>query len=529
MAAPDIIEESSVDAEIEKFLDYNYWAPAVYTIRDKRNQLVSLTPNLIQNKIGEIEKEELRKHGEVRVLVLKARQGGVTTDQQARSLHTIWSVPGANTLTLAHSREDTDKIFQITRRAVENFPKDLLPKTGKSSAREVRFTELDTSFWTGTAGSTRVGRGVTITRLHGSEFAFWPKPKQTLGTVEPSLIPIGSVVILETTPDAYESEAHLFWREAKAGENGYRAVFFPWWECDPVFYRLPLASPDELGDLSKEELFLVQKYGLDLEQIKWRRRKIKQFGRSTFLREYPEDDETCWMIAGEKFFDSDILQELLPRASTPKATDLSKRVKVFDSQTVQTKIGKITEQVIIGCDTSEGTGLDGSDWVARSWPSWRLLAQFSDRDVEPKELADILFLWGKFYQGALLVVEKNFHGITVLRRLRDDLKYPLGRIFHRTTFLQNADQVTDYIGWATSGESLPLMLDYGREILRASHEGTIHVPSRKSLIDFAAVPRTGPTSGRLTGKDGAVSEILAWAGREFLVRSNITVLPPLYW
>jgi hypothetical protein len=70
-----------------------------------------------------------------------------------------------------------------------------------------------------------------------------------------------------------------FWRECEA--RGYRAVFFPWWECDRVTYRLPLLAPDELGTLEPEEQDLVARHGLDLEQIKWRRKKIAEYGRSS--------------------------------------------------------------------------------------------------------------------------------------------------------------------------------------------------------------------------------------------------------
>ena len=137
--------------------------------------------------------------------------------------------------------------------------------------------------------------------------------------------------------------------------------------------------------------------------------------------------------------------------------------------------------------------------------------------------------WGIMYGTATLVVEKNAHGITVLRRLRDKLAYPRNSLYHRTPLAQNRDEKTDYIGWVTTGESQPLMLDYGREILRSADEGLITVPSKDCLIDFASTPSTGPSSGRLTGRDILVAEILAWAGREYHVRQRITVMKPLHW
>jgi hypothetical protein len=80
-----------------------------------------------QRRVGEIEREELATKGECRGLILKARQGGFSTDQQARALHQIWSQPNFDALTLAHTKEDTEKLFGITTRAIEHFPPSLLP------------------------------------------------------------------------------------------------------------------------------------------------------------------------------------------------------------------------------------------------------------------------------------------------------------------------------------------------------------------------------------------------------------------
>lgn len=519
--------------------NYPFWAGEMFFIRDKANNLHTLELNHVQQQVQKIEEEEMRLRGEVRLYILKGRQGGISTDQQARALHMSMFTPGANSLTLAHSRDDTDKIFQITKRAVreliERF-KPLLPTIGKSEAKEVTFPEIDSNFWTGTAGARRIGRGITLTRFHGSEFAFWDKPKQVIASVTPALIPHGSVVVLETTPDMEGSEAHEFWKEAVDGKNGYRAVFFPWWECDPVNYRRTLTTPDELGELDREEFTLIQKHGLTLENIKWRRQQIKQLGKMEFIREYPEDSETCWITGGQKFYNSEIIWDLLHKAPKPLEkipTPYGGVIQVFDHQEVEIELpgggkGKVKEDVIIGSDVSEGVGGDKTTWTARSFPSWRLLSTFSHDRIEPPDFAQLLFGWGKGYatpaqDAALLIIEKNQHGITVLRKLRD-LRYPRKHIYHRTPLSKNRDEKTDYIGWATTGESKPLLLDAGRELLRAAHEGFVSNLSREALRDAWAV-----SDGELNGRDVLVSELLAWIAREYAVRRRIQVLAPLHW
>jgi hypothetical protein len=92
-----------------------------------------------QRRVGEIEREELETKGECRGFILKARQGGFSTDQQARALHQVWSQPNFDALTLAHTKEDTEKLFGITQRAIEHFPRSLLPTMGDKATSQISF------------------------------------------------------------------------------------------------------------------------------------------------------------------------------------------------------------------------------------------------------------------------------------------------------------------------------------------------------------------------------------------------------
>jgi hypothetical protein len=491
--------------------DYGFWAETCYRIRDKHGRLIPFRLNAIQQSLSALEREELRLHGQARLYVLKGRQGGISTDQQARNLHQIATEPGFDAMTLAHIREDTDKLFAITQRAVENYPDALRPPFGQSMSREVGIPEMDAVFWTGTAGAKRTGRGLTLKRVHASEFAFWDQPRHTLAAITPALVPQGSVVVLETTASGYDSEGHRFWREAEQQANGYRAVFFPWWECDVDNYRLPLMEPDELGALEPDERDLTTRLGLDLEQIKWRRLKMREMGRGPFLQEYAEDAETCWAAAGGMFYDAELLKALLQRAPQPIDTDWGGALEIYGEH--------FGERVIIGSDTAEGVGGDRSTWVARTFPQRRLLATFADRGIEPRGLAGMLNTWGRRYtsQGrpALLVPEKNMHGITVIRHLRDDYQFPLSALYQRASQDKAAKESSDKLGWYTSAETKPLLLDLGRIILNAARDGEATPPSVAAIRDAFSVrydDKTGKVD--LNGRDVWVAECLCEAGHQ---------------
>lgn len=514
------VDTDFIAQEIDRYAtDYaDTFAPSCLQILDKQKRLVPLALNPVQRAMGQVEHEELARHGNARINALKGRQGGVTTDQQGRSLHLIWSVPGSVAVTLADKRDKTDKIFEITRRYVDNFPAALLPRVGGRETREISFPWLDSHFYTETAGAGRSLGGLTVSRLHCSEFAFYDDPRGVLKVATPAMIPNGSVIVLESTASNYGGKAHEFWIECEQGATGYRAVFFPWWQCDVVNYRLPLLAPDELGTLEEDERDLVTRAGLTLEQIKWRRAKMREMGRPEFLQEYAEDPESCWMASGGLFYDGELLKALRLRAQEP------------DQQPIDTQLGgaleiyselRDGERVILGADTAEGGGGDRSTFTARAFPSWRKLAVYRSARVEPKEFASILNTWGRRYRTALLVVEKNAHGITVLRALRDDHHYPTGSIYHRQTLDQdNAfDAELGKIGWLTTAESKPLMLDAGRELLNAAKDGHAEVPSLDALRDAFGVHRGTDGKVDLNGKDVLVSEMLAWIGRAMPVRT----------
>lgn len=519
----------AVRSELQRYrTDYeDVWAPRCFWILDKYERYRRLVLRPCQRAVGAAERVMLSTYGMARLLILKGRQGGFTTDQQARALHTIWSNIGAYCLTLCDTDDRTGKTFQITRRAIDRFPPKLLPSLGKGLTTEVKFPGFDSGFYTGTAGAKRTGAGLTLRRVHGSEFYHWKDPKGTLSALTPAVEKPNTTVVLESTASAFGSVGHQFWQSARLGSghkdwNGYQALFFPWWECDPELYRTPLMEPDELHPLDEEERMLMERHGLDLEQIKWRRRKIAEKGRADFLQEYAEDEESCWLAVGGLVYDAMVLKALKLRQPRP----------ILSLPTIYGVVNIYAEfregmRVIIGSDVAEGANGDRTTWVARTIDG-KLLATFEDSRVDPVAFAGFLAEWGRRFGVALLVVEKNAHGITVLRELRDKHKYPSHRIYHRREMGKATQQRKELIGWHTSEETKPLVIDAARMLFTAATEGRADVPAESCIRDGFGVTRDTET-GRviLNGKDMLVAEALSWLGRDSFV--DVPDLAPLHY
>jgi len=568
--------------------NYKLWARNFVRIIDKETStIVPFRLNHVQLAVGAKEAELLRTKGRARLYILKGRQGGITTDQQARNMYAIWRNPHNKVLTLSYDNEQTAEIFEIAQRIIREWPRnvrlpdvrftlDFLPLLGRAEKRELAFTNMDSKFIIGTAGTTRTGRGLTLNRIHASEFAFFkPDPLENLKALEPAVERPGTAVVLETTASVYDSNAHKFWVRSTKGETEYAPLFFPWWDCDPNLYRTPLLEPDEMLPLSDEEADLEAQYGLDMEQLKWRRQKMLSHpqGRAGFLQEYAEDPDDCWITAGEQFYDANILVDLKrTREAQPPVRSEQVVRGTLDWYIEQHKVRHMVErgmQVVIGVDTAEGGGGDRSAWVARGFmPTgrmhtqqleklrrtdpdtaneleamaqggrWVLLATYTSRYITPEDLAEQLNKFGRNPFGqttrkpALLVIEKNMHGITVIRRLNNNHGYPIGSLYRRVQVGKTSEPVSFYLGWHTSAETLPILLSAGRDVYNAAWAGLVDPPSVDAISDGFAVAYDEQGRLSLTGRDALVAEMLAWVGRERLAYGKPKgggSRPPLRW
>ena len=120
----------------------------------------------------------------------------------------------------------------------------------------------------------------------------------------------GTEIIIESTANGY-NDFHTMWRKAEAGESEFVPVFLPW-SIEPG-YRRPV-TPDFTMD--GEEKKLAELYGLDAEQINWRRAKISQLGSADyFSQEYPLTPSEAFISSS---FDSFIPASLVIKARKEK-------------------------------------------------------------------------------------------------------------------------------------------------------------------------------------------------------------------
>ena len=273
--------------------NFPYYAPRCLKIRTKAGAVFPFTLNQAQLYLHHKLEEQKAITGKVRALVLKGRQQGCSTYTEGRFFQRVTHRRGTRAFILTHMDEATNNLFGMAKRFYEHCPEVVRPSLQFSNAKELVFDKLDSGYKVGTAGSKGTGRGDTIQLFHGSEVAYWPNAAtHVAGALQAVPDEPGTEIILESTSAGRLGLFYDMCAAAMRGEGEYILVFIPWfWQPE---YRKPVP---EAFVATADEVAYQHAYGLDLEQIAWRRAKIVELnGVHNFRREYPATAEEAFSV-----------------------------------------------------------------------------------------------------------------------------------------------------------------------------------------------------------------------------------------
>lgn len=151
------------------------FAARALQIRPKSGPLRHLVLNDVQELLHKKAERQRKKTGRVRMLVLKARQPGVSTYVEARFFWKTIKGQGLRAFILTHEEAATDNLFAMAKRFHAHCSEGDRQRLTANNARELKFGEIDCSYRVGTAGTEGLGRSETIQLFHGSEVAHWRK------------------------------------------------------------------------------------------------------------------------------------------------------------------------------------------------------------------------------------------------------------------------------------------------------------------------------------------------------------------
>jgi len=491
--------------------DFEFYARHCVRIRTKEGTIVPLVFNRVQRRFAKMIIDQMDTRGYVRMVVLKARQQGLSTVITAWQYWWISQRPAQKGLVMAHEADATATLWDMYKRVHDNAPQAVKAHTKYNSKNELTFDVLDSALRIATAGGRGVARGDTLQVCHLSEVAFWPPgfaKANFNGLIQAVPDVAGTAVFIESTAQGMTGKFREAWVGAATGRTGYIPFFSAWFES--LEYRV---RPDEVpADFQRTpaEEKLIERFkdeGLNSnEQLVWRRRKIANSNDDLFMQEYPATPDEAFISTGRPVFEPKLLHE---RIAELKAKPQAIRQMTVDNITddignlVENSRGELTvyrkrdpnETYVIGADV--GMGVRGGDpSCAQILDSQMNLVATWRGTVYPDYFAKVLATLGYHYHTALIAPERNNHGLVTCITLRD-MQYPS---LYTDTVEGTLDSGKDTIrlGFFTSEATKPLIIDKLRSSFK-SGEVVINDPTTlDEMLTFVVTE-----SGRLEAEGGA--------------------------
>lgn len=335
-----------------------------------------------------------------RVIVVKARQMGVSVGIRAYQFHEAYtSVDPLKYAVLSFHARSATNLRKLDRQWLEALPDALKRDLSVDSATDSMFADTGAGFSAFTTGGRGGTRSFSFTGAHLSEFAFYQDPEEVLAQV---LATVGDgPVIIESTVNTPGDAFHRLVEGAP--ENGWEVVFLPWYDHEA--YRTP-TPPDFACTTAESRLKAL--YGIDDEQVYWRRMQVATLGEHKFTREFPATLQECFVgVTKSAYLSSEALAEIeMVHFATPYR---------------ELEEPDLDDYYVIGADPAGGTGGDYSAMQVVSAMSFQPVYSERDNTIAPHEFAARLVEVASRYTTTLgpptILCESNNHGHAVLREL----------------------------------------------------------------------------------------------------------------
>lgn len=462
-------------------------------IRDKNGKVIPLKLNEPQMKYYNVIKELHEQEKPIRIIILKARQMGFSTETESIIFKNVVTNHNYNAGIVAHKEDSTANLFNMSKRMLEYLPDSIKPEQKKSNAKELVFnndkgTGLDSKMKCMTAGGKGIGRSDTFTALHLSELAFWEGDKQDilLGLLQAVPNIPESMVIIESTANGFDYFKEL-WDKAVAGENDFYPLFVGWNELKE--YQMTYTG----FELTEDEIELQTVYNLTLEQLTWRRWCIKNNcggDIEKFKQEYPICPDEAFLSTGQCYFDKEKVINRIRKVVEPikRGSFLYKyeNNQVSDIRFNENIKGtiKIFEEpqegvpYVLAGDTA-GEGSDNFTAQVINNITGKQVAVLKQQYSE-LEYAQQVYCLGLYYNTALIGIETNFS--TYPNEKLQEWDYP--NLYIREKADTYVNRYNKSFGFKTTPVTRPLILGQLQEIVLEEIDNINDIDTLREMLTF---------------------------------------------
>lgn len=530
-------EEAALDATVAVVSPRSMF-PKVYVsdlkISDKDGNLIPLVWNqeqeawLREHELDLMDPDIRGLH--MRDIILKPRQRGFSTMFAALLFLNICNYPRMRNVTIAHDKETAQAIFEKTHCFYDNLPREKQRPKKFSNKRELHFSDNDSKYFIGTAGTDFFGSGTTLHNVHKTEYAKWQfADPQNLANLNASMDAAclkGNIYVESTANGVNHFEQD--YKDARDKRSAYRSRFFAWFQNDEYEKACPKDYVFDGADEAKR-----QEFRLSRDKMYWYVQTRLEF-KELMTQEYPFTDEEAFIASAMVYFDRPKLLELWNHLRSPEYDPRKDIVlhpgqfpllsECYRNETLEIwHPPKPGRAYIIPADCAQGEDPAGDDVCSGALDTTsheQCCELYGKWDTET--YAKILVELYQWYNFGLVAPERNGMGwniCTALRRLGVPPQRGRGcsGLYHHDQSLitgQKAPKgITLKMGWDTNHISKEYACG---ELNAALVGGYITINSRRlvaQMLTFMRLPG-GELGGAPGKKDDAVS--FAWIGAALL-------------
>ncbi|WHP82057.1 terminase [Edwardsiella anguillarum] len=435
-------------------------------------------------------------------LILKARQLGFST---AIDLYLLDQALFSKNVKCGIVAQDKQAAAEIFRTKIE-VPFDHLPgwlagcfhavkRHGGASGGYIEFAHgsnimVATSFRSGTVQRLHISE-------HGKICAKYPAKAKEVRTGTLNAVAEGSIVFIESTAEGVGGDFYDMSLRAQEmaqsrlplSSQDYKFHFYAWWQ-DPKY---AVAVPPGGLRLSRHH----QDYFADVEQAmrislsdrqKWWYVRKEAEQQQEMKQEFPSTPREAFLTSGRRVFSSASMLQAEGRCAPPAlvydidpVTGRKNKMQALRqgaSDVLQRQLLNYLliwelpdpdEVYAIGADVAEGL-------ERRDRSSLDVVKQSSGEQVahwvgylDAELFAMLLDNVGRLYGMAYIGVERNNHGHAVLQKLR--ALYPPRYLYNEQFLNQDTDDETRRLGWLTTRQSKPILIEGLKTLLREAADG----------------------------------------------------------
>ena len=403
--------------------------------------------------------------GERYTVVLKARQIGFSTLAAAYAFWLTYFFADRFIIMLSRTEREAMKLLAKSKYGFRFLPfwfRERGPKQVTDHQLKMVF-DNESAIESLPSGSDPA-RGESVYAVFVDEWAFLPNPEEAWASIEP-IADVGGRVHGLSTANGSGNFFHQLWVGSQTGTNKFRGIFYPW------------SADGERGE-------------------EWYDDKAKNMQSWQLHQEYPRFPEEAFIKSGNPVFDIDMLDSM-DMVEPDRgylhvyANNVSEFRPTQDGELAIWEFPDPEAVYVLGADVAEG--LQHGDYSSAHIvnASKGFVAAHWHGHIEPDLFGEMMAQLGWWYNGALVGIENNNHGLTALKAAQ--------RIGYKNLYRQRRlghvrPEATEMLGWRTSASSKPLMID---ELAAALRTNDLEVYCDRTIAELRTFVRKA--NGKMAG------------------------------